>query len=485
MPSKTKQPHGFNILFLTELWERFGFYTIQALLILYLIRYFQFSDEGAYSLFAVFGMLIYTAPLLGGYVADRLVGFRLAINIGSLLLAIGYIGIAVSSFNYFFYLSLACVLAGNGLFKSSVSSLLGTLYQANDTRRNSGFTLFYMGINIGSLSATVFSPLLAYSVGFCYGFIMAGMSLLIGLFIFNFGLRHLPELGRPHDPTQLSRIFILGFRYQTIFYFALLTCIVIFSFLLIQQRMVNWVLLVFGILALVYFLKATAHLDKKARSKLMVLIILMIFSIIFWALYMQVFMSLTLFSERLVDRYILGWEIPAPMLVSFVAIFVILLSPVYAKLWAKLNQSQYMLSPTTKFALGILLQSFTFLCLAVATTPQSVFMTIAMVWILIAYFLQANGELLLSPIGLAAVTQLIPPRLLGFMMGAWFLALGVAFSVAGLLANFASVPKIVVDLTQILTIYNHAFWLFSILGLLASFLLICIRPILLKLATEE
>ncbi|MBB71701.1 MAG: MFS transporter [Legionellales bacterium] len=471
-----KHPKGLYILFMTEFWERFGFYTVQALLVLFLSKVFLFTDDQSYSLFGAYAGLIYASPVIGGYLADNFLGFRRAIYFGGILFILGYLGLTLFDGQNAFYLSLAFLICGNGFFKSNVSSLLGTLYDHPDIRRDSGFTLFYMGINFGSFVATLFCTYVAAEFGWHYGFGLAAIGMLLGMITFTWGSRYLEGNGSPPHPSQLHEPILFGISREHLIYALTLGCVFLISLMIHYPNVVNIGLLVFGALILAYIVKRAYQYQVQQRNHLIVIVVLLIFVVIFWALYFQTFMSVTLFIERSIDRQIFGWVMPTAMFQSFNPLFIILLCPIMAKVWIKMAYSRYNPSTPMKFAIGLLLVSFGFFAPAIGSHFINNAGLIPMGWIVLCFFLQTVGELFLSPVGLSMITQLAPREMIGFLMGVWFLATGAANAVGGKIASFTTIPENIHDTVTIDHLYGHHFMIFALVGTGVSLLLMILTP---------
>lgn len=479
-----KQPPGLYILFFVEMWERFGFYCVQSLLVLYLSKVFLFSDTHSYDLFSAFSALIYATPVIGGYLADRYLGFRRAIILGGILYIFGYFGLA-SLNQHIFYLSLAALICGNGFFKANVSSLLGTLYNERDPRRDSGFTIFYMGINLGSLFSTLACTYVAAMYGWQYGFGMAGVGMVIGVVTCILAFKHLGDHGLAPDPNRLGKRVIAGLTTRSFIYLGTIIALVLISFLVMHGKMVSNFLIGFGIVAFSSLLIMGFYEDRERRNKLFALLLLMLFSIAFWALYTQTFSSLTLFTDRIVNRHILGFQIPTAMFQSVNPFFIITLSPLVALMWIKLYGKRLNPSTPMKFAIALLLTGASFVLLTVGIKLAKNGALVGMVWLIQIYFLQTVGELFLSPVGLSAVTELAPPRLVGMVMGIWFMSLSAAYAVGGRIADLTAIPTSVVDLSAISKMYAHNFLQFGYAGLAIGILLVLFTPKLKMMMSER
>ncbi len=479
-----KQPRGLYLLFFIELWERFGYFAVQALLILYLTKQFLFTDDHAYALFGAFTSLMYATPTIGGYLADRFLGFRKAIILGGLLYLFSYFGLA-SLNKHIFYLSLAGLICGNGFFKANVSSLLGTLYSTKDPRRDSGFTIFYMGINLGGVLAGVSCSWAAAKFGWQYGFGLCGIGMIICLLACFLGFKILGEHGLPYNPQQLTKKIIPGFSVQFLIYLAAAILLALISLLIANAQLASNILIIFGVFSFASLLVMGFFEDRERRNKLYALLLLMLFSIAFWALYTQFFSSLTLFTDRLVDRTIFNYTVPPSMFSSLNPLFVFLLSPVMALIWFKIYNKSWNPSTPMKFAIALILTGMGFIFLKFGITFAGVGSLVSMAWLVQLYLFQTVGELCLSPVGLSAVTALAPPRLVGMVMGVWFMSLSAAFAVGGRIASLTSIPKSITNINDIANIYSSNFLHFGYGGVLTGIILIILTPQLKKMMGES
>lgn len=451
MVERKRHPAALPFLFLTEMWERFGFYVVQGMLVLYMTKAFGFSDDRSYTVSGVFIALAYIAPMIGGFLADKVLGYRKAIVWGGFLLSFGYALLAL--WEQGFYLALGTIIVGNGLFKPNISSLLGALYAPGDTARDTGFTIFYVGINLGVLLAGVSSGVIQEKYGWQAGFGLASIGLLIGLSIFATGMK-LTSMKYPASLTLANRRWLSTPHLFTYFF----TAIIIMSFLLQSEFLGKWLLPMIGIGLIFFVFRLAYQQDPFYRNNLIILNILIISAIVYWMLFLQLFTSANLFIDRLVDKTIFGIHVPTTVFYTLEAVFVILLGPLFAWSWQTLSQNQCNPSPIFKFMLGILFAGFSFATLGISTYLPNAAGTIPPMWIVLSYFLLTIGEMLLSPIGLSAVTLLSPPHLTGMMMGIWFVALGFGGEFAGWLAKLSNVPETDQSIATILPIYRNAFF---------------------------
>ncbi len=331
-----KQPRALTPLFLTEMWERFGFYVTQSLLILYITNVLNFSDSRAYMILGEFTALVYIAPLAGGFFADRVLGPRYAIFLGAIFLGLGYFFLGFAGQKLLF-LSLSILVVGNGLLKPNISSFLGQFYYENDPRRDAGFTLFYIGINLGGLLALGSAGFIQEKLGWGAAFLSAGVGMLIATVTFCFGFKKYENRGLPIPPDQIRPSFLRMTRHKLSIIFLILLTILIAYLLLSSTGIANLLQLVLGISILVTLLFVSSRFEKRIRNKFLVLIILILASIVFWGILFQAFASVNLFTQRVVDRHIVGLLIPSPAFISLETIFIILLGPFLAALWQRLH----------------------------------------------------------------------------------------------------------------------------------------------------
>lgn len=494
-------PVGLFVLFATEMWERFSFYGMKAILLFYLVKYHLFGDEAGNLLIGSYAALVYALPVLGGVLADKYLGFRKAVVFGGVLLVFGHLGLAFegeaatqsatgeilrdNGALQVFYFSLALIIMGVGFLKANISSIVGKLYEPGDPRRESGFTIFYMGINLGSAMATFLCGYLGETYGWGYGFGAAGIGMMLGLITFLWGQKYLKGKAEPPSMEVLRRKVIGPINTEVFIYIsAVLGCLVVWQ--MVQRHSVVEVLLMLAgaasLIAIIYYM--VKQCSKVERDRLIALTVLILFSVIFWALFEQAYTSLNLYADRVVQRDLAsGFTIPAPWFLSLNAVFIILFAPVFAWLWVRL--ARYRLNPNAavKFALGILLAGLGFGALVLGA-ESAIDGKVFMGWLILAYLLHTWGELCLSPVGLSTVTKLSPEKIVGFMMGVWFLATAGSEYIAALLANLASMETtggVVENTTEALASYSSLFYKLFLVGGGFGLLLLLISPILKKL----
>tara|TARA_B100000575_G_scaffold283899_1_gene277265 strand:- start:6198 stop:7682 length:1485 start_codon:yes stop_codon:yes gene_type:complete len=480
-------PKGLFVCFATEMWERFSYYGMRALLILYLTKHWEFSDAASYLIYGAYTSLVYIMPVFGGMLADQILGSKKAVTYGAILLVFGHLGMTVESNEQVFYLSLALIISGVGFLKPNISTMVGALYEEGDPRRDSGFTIFYMGINIGAFTATLLCGYLGEQVGWAYGFGAAGIGMLFGLIIFLWGQKYLEGLAEPPSKKYLEKVpGMRGITYEYWAYMSGILMVAVTWFLVQNSQLVGQLLGGFGAFIIgAWLLYAFFRCSPDERDRLIVVGILILFSLIFWALFEQAGSSLNILTDRGVDRVIFGWEVPASMFQSLNAGFIFTIAPLFAMLWIALAKRNMEPSTPIKFSMGIIFVGLGFLALVYGMKSSEGLQT-GIFWIILIYFLHTLGELCLSPVGLSSVTKLSPQRIVGFMMGMWFFASAAGNYVAGLIAR-ATASESSTKSSEIFSIIqkNSFVEVYTDVGLIAigcGILLALITPILKKLS---
>ena len=479
-------PKGLFVCFATEMWERFSYYGMRALLILYLTKHWEFSDATSYLIYGAYTSLVYIMPVFGGMLADQILGSKKAVTYGAILLVFGHLGMTLENSEQIFYLSLALIVSGVGFLKPNISTMVGALYEEGDPRRDSGFTIFYMGINIGAFTATLLCGYLGEQVGWAYGFGAAGIGMLFGLMIFLWGQKYLEGLAEPPSKKYLEKVpGMKGITYEYWAYMSGILMVVVTWFLVQNSQLVGQLLGGFGVVFIgAWLLYALFRCNPEERDRLIVVGVLILFSLIFWALFEQAGSSLNILTDRGVDRVIFGWEVPASMFQSLNAGFIFTIAPLFAMLWIALAKRNMEPSTPIKFSIGIILVGLGFLALVYGMKSSEGLQT-GVLWIILIYLLHTLGELCLSPVGLSSVTKLSPQRIVGFMMGMWFFASAAGNYVAGLIAK-ATASESSGNSSEIFDIVQKQSFMdvYTDVGLMAigcGILLAVITPILKKL----
>ncbi|TCD06594.1 peptide MFS transporter [Erythrobacteraceae bacterium CFH 75059] len=430
-------PKGLFMLFFAEMWERFSYYGMRALLIFYLTKHWLFSDREAGVIYGAYTALVYITPVVGGYLADRYLGQRKAVLFGAVLLTLGHFFMAFEGqpaagntgnpVIYVFWLALALIIVGSGFLKANISVIVGQLYPRTDVRRDGAYTIFYMGINLGAAAGSLLCGYIGETYGWAYGFGLAGIGMLAGLIVFILGKPLLLGRGEPPAPLAKGREFSL--------YGVGLVLVAVCWALVQYQALVGGLLAVFGAILVSYvLLTAVRRLEPEERDRIFAALFLILTSIVFWALFEQAGSSLNLFTDRHVDREIFGFLVPASVFQSINAIYIILLAPVFATLWTALGRRGAEPSTPLKFGAGIVQVGLGFLVLVWGAQSVGLNLATPVLFIFLIYLLHTTGELCLSPVGLSAMNRLAPAHMASLIMGTWFFASATGNFAAGLIA---------------------------------------------------
>src|SRR2546427_3479485 len=485
-------PRGLSTLFFTEMWERFSYYGMRAILTLYMTKTLAegglgFDEKYASLIYATYVSSVWYLPLIGGWLADKVFGARRAVLIGGIIIACGHYSMAINT-HLNFYAGLILIACGTGLLKPNISAMVGQLYSQGDRRRDAGFSIFYMGINLGAFLSPIIVGFLAQaqwfrnfitSLGFDpnsawhWGFGAAGVGMTLGLIQYVIGRNRLSAVGVKPDKRQHPTIeqgqssfdfvtmglAVLGGIVGTAlgFYFgdgglvsALFPCVVGFF--------------------TGYLIGTTRLLTGDELKRVLVIFILFVFSILFWMTYEQAGSSLTLFADRLTRTTVFGWQYPSSWFQSVPAVFVIILAPVFAALWQRLGRRQP--SSPGKFTYGLLFAGLAFVLVTFASAPTGGG-RVSPLWLIGVYFLQTLGELCLSPVGLSTVTKLSPGRMVGLMMGVWFLSISIGSYIAGLTTRLFAGNSA--------SVLVRGFGIFSAITLAAALILAVLTPLIKKM----
>jgi POT family proton-dependent oligopeptide transporter len=452
-------PIGLFILFLTEMWERFSYYGMRALLTLYLTKHMLFGDERAALIYGGYTSLVYAVPVLGGLIADRYLGFRKAVTLGAILLVAGHFGMAFEGasatefisdqgerlvqrdpfYEQVFYLSLALIIVGVGFLKPNISTIVGRLYTTEDPRRDSGFTIFYMGINVGAFIATLLCGYLGETYGWRYGFGLAGIGMLFGLATFQWGQPYLQGHAEPPDEALLKEKIVAGINREWLIYGCAILGVVAAWQAVQRTGELGVALSLFGAVIVAWLIWfSLVKCDKIERDRMLVMLVLIVVSVLFWALFEQAGTSLTLFTDRNVK---MGDMFTASMFQSINPLFIFIFAPLFAVLWVKLSRMGFEPSTPAKFGLGIVQVGLGFAILVFGASQAGADGKVAVIWLVLMYLLHTTGELCLSPVGLSMITKLSVARVAGMMMGVWFLSASFAAYAAGLIAGETAIEN--------------------------------------------
>ena len=551
-------PRGLVILFLTEMWERFSYYGMRGLLVVYLTQHFLFSDEKSSLLYGAYTALVYVMTIIGGSLADRYLGARKAVTFGAILLTLGHFGMTfegsgskqILSYNEsqyqialdgrggdakqqiitdsgksyvtftetdmviaepeavdlpdvisrddfsmsveteegylnMLYLSLALLIAGVGFLKANISTIVGSLYGFGDARRDSGFTIFYMGINMGAFLASIFCGYLGIVHGWKYGFGLAGIGMLIGLLVFLSCQSWLEGKAEPPSMEKLKEKVFLFINVEWMCYLVGVAIIAVSMFLVMNEELVGGILGPIGIVMMLGMIGySMLQLQGDERSRMLAAIYFILAQIPFWALFEQAGSSLNLLTARLVDREIFGWSVPGPVFQSLNAGYIFMFAPLVAWLWIWLAKRDLNPSTPIKFALGVALAGLGFLALVGGMKGSGEVGLTPVIFIFLIYWIHTMGELMVSPVGLSAVTKLAPARIVGMTMGAWFLYSGLSNFLAGIIARTTGAETIGGQMTNVAAAKAGYIEVYSQVGYIAigiSVLMLLISPVITKM----
>ena len=554
-------PRGLFILFFTEMWERFSFYGMRGLLILYLTQHFLFSDEKSSLIYGAYTALVYVMTIIGGSLADRYLGARKAVTFGAILLVLGHFGMAFEGngskqllsydgatyeisldarggdakpmifsehgksyinftqtemqitdpaavglpavidrdqyttsvvteefYKNVLFLSLALLIAGVGFLKANISTIVGSLYGFGDTRRDSGFTVFYMGINLGAFLSSIFCGYLGIAYGWKYGFGLAGIGMAFGLFIFLYFQPWLEGKAEPPCAEKLKEKAFLFINYEWMCYLIGLAIIAVSMFLVKNEQLVGGILAPVGIIMFLFLLYyAFTKCAGEVRFRMLAAIYFVLAQIPFWALFEQAGSSLSLLTARLVDRTIMGWSVPTPVFQALNAGYIFLFAPLIAWLWIWLARRNLNPSTPVKFAFGVALAGLGFLSLVAGMKGSGTTGLTPVLFIFLIYWIHTMGELLVSPVGLSVVTKLAPASVVGMTMGAWFLYSGLSNYLAGVIARTTGAETIGGQMTDIAAAKAGYIAVYSQVGYIAlgiAFVMLLISPVIKKMMAD-
>lgn len=423
------------------MWERFSFYGMRALLLVYMTSQLHFDDPKAYAILGSYAALVYTMPMFGGFMADRFIGYQHSIIFGGILMTLGHFILAIP-YEWSFFYGMAFIICGNGFFKPNVSSLVGTLYTENDPRRDSGFSIFYMGINIGAALGGALCAYVGTKIDWHYGFGLAGIFMVLGLVVFLLGKKSLGNRGLPPDMEVLKKPVFAFIKPQHLIYGGTLLIVPLVVTLFNQYQVMDYIMFGLGFISFIYILTLGLKMEKEARMKLFAALIMIIFSIAFWAVYQQSEGSMNLLAARNSKMMLFGMHLPELSVNNFLPPgWVIILALIVAPLWPWLNKRGKEPSTPLKFALSFIFLAAGFLVFylgCVGNESTGIIPLWPFVW---GYFFFILGELCLSPIGLSMVTKLAPSKMVALMMGIWFFGTAIGEFLAGKIGSLMSVPK--------------------------------------------
>lgn len=436
-PQLFGHPKGLLYLFFAELWERFSFYGMRALLVLYMTKHLLYDDDMAFGVYAAYMSLVYVTPMIGGILADKVLGYRKAIILGGILMVFGHFFLSIEM-PVFFYGSLGLIIVGNGFFKPNISSFVGDLYAQGDARRDSGFTIFYLGINLGAAIAPLLCAWFAAEYGWHYGFVLAGIGMVAGLLAFRGGLKNhvFGNKGLVPNQNEYDKKWLGLNRGKTIVIAAILS-VGLFAALVRFHQFEGYLVWIVSAFLVVYIGFILTKVSSKERKRLLVAVYFTVLYTLFSAIFEQAGSSLTLFADRNVN---LVW-MDAAGTNSINAGFIILFAIPFSMLWTYLDRRKINPNSAVKFGLGLLFLGLGFIVFALSAQSVDDFARTSMGYLVIGYMVLTVGELFLSPIGLSKMTELSPIKYVAFIMGVWFSANFYGHFFAGKIAKLTTVSK--------------------------------------------
>ncbi|OBU26355.1 dipeptide/tripeptide permease DtpA [Photobacterium aquimaris] len=448
-----KQPKPFYLIFSIEFWERFGFYGMQAILTVYMVKILGMSETASFTLFGAFSALVYGSVAIGGWVGDKVLGTKRTIKLGAMVLVVGYALLGLSATSGYggsdlIYIAMGFITMGNGLFKANPSSLLAKVYGENDPRLDGAFTMYYMAINLGSFFSMLLSPWIAEKFGYDIAFGVSAAGLVITLVNFYISGRIVKGIGSKPDMKPLNKLYFLG----------VLVGAILFSFvsaILLQHLFyAHAILVVVGCTIVGLYFKELFSTSGIERAKMFVAFILMLQGVVFFVLYFQMPTSLNFFAIHNISHDLFGISVAPEQFQALNPLWIMIASPVLAMVYNKYGDR---FSMPFKFALGMVLCSLSFLVLVLGAHFANSDGIVDSNWLILSYGFQSIGELFVSGLGLAMVAQLVPQRMMGFAMGMWFLTSATAAVVAGWVATLTAAPANVIEPHQTLMLYSHVF----------------------------
>jgi len=473
------QPRAFRMIFMLELWERFGFYTVQGILTLYFIRYLGFNESDAYYTFGAFSALVYGLIVIGGYLGDRILGTKRSILLGLIVLCLGYCALALTDKAHVF-LALGLICVGNGIFKANPSNLLSKCYKENDPRIDGAFTLYYMAINLGSMVALIAGPAISSKYGYSYAYSLSAIGLVVG--IANYWLRY-QYIAPINTEADLRKVSLVSWAIIVVGIIALTE---LAAFLLQHVVIAKNLLLGISAFVLAYYCYLMKNENRATSLRMLIALFLMFEAITFFTLYQQMPTSITLFALNNVTPNFLGIAIDPQSFQALNPIWIVLLSPILATIYSQLNKKGWSFPMPYKFALGITMCGLSFLILYPARYFYTGAGMLSSWWLIESYMFQSLSELLVSALGLAMVAELVPSRHAGFVMGMWFLTSAVAGFLGATVASYTALPELVKPGVESLIIYTDVFGSIGVVALFISLLMWLLAPVLsryIKLST--
>ncbi|EKE77501.1 peptide MFS transporter [Gallaecimonas xiamenensis] len=479
---ESQSRRAFVALFMIEMWERFGFYGMQILMVLFAIEYLGFNDDRANLTWGAFAAMIYITPVAGGWIGDKVLGARRTTMLGGVVLALGYGLLAVpwdqfmgESGHSLVFFSMGVIAVGNGLFKANPNNLVAKLYEGDESKLDGAFTLYYMSINIGAFLSQCMTPIIRVHYGWHWAFLICALGLVFGVAQFKVQSRYLAHVGSAPDFKPMDKRKLLGVLGGS------LVVAVLIGLVVQSTQVAEWVVNLASVGLALFFLVLVVRATSAERAGLIAMVILTLQTILFFIFYQQMSTSLTLFAKNNVELQFLGYSIPPEQFQVLNPFWIAVMSPVLAWLYASLGKKDKDPSLAGKYAWGFVLLAIGFFLYAVSGNFANALGLVSPQWMLWGYMFQSVGELLISGLGLGMVARYVAPGLRGLMMGAWLLATGLSQYLGSVVANFASVPENITSPLQTLPLYTGLFMKLGWVALAGALVAIVLVPYLKRL----
>ncbi|MCY4329674.1 MAG: oligopeptide:H+ symporter [Endozoicomonadaceae bacterium] len=475
------QPKPFYMIFLLEFWERFGFYGLQAVLVIYFVKKLGYSESHADMVYGAFSSLVFGMVVFGGKLGDMWLGTKRMIILGAVVLGLGYLILGISDYYHkdLFFIGLGTVAVGNGLFKANPSNLLSRCYERNDPRLDGAFSMYYMAINLGSIFSLAFTPYLVHKYNWYVGFFVCAGGLLLGFLSYLTMRSGVTHIGSPPDQLKFP-----VFRFLVTVVGAVVS-IIISSWLLMHLFFAHLVMYCIGVYIALLYIFEIKRLTGNELRQMILFLILMLEGLVFFIIYIIVFTAVNLFTISNVEHSILGISVVPESFLSLDSLWVVILGPVLGGLFNYLGKYNRDLSMPLKFAIGMVLCVCAFLALLFGIAFADQAGIVSSGWLILFYAFFAAGEILISALGLSMITKLVPKRSRGFSMGAWFMMPAFASIIGGYIATFAAAPDAKMTALQRLPLYHNTFFYIALITAVIAVMMLFSTKYLLRLISEK
>lgn len=480
----SKHPKALYLLFFAEMWERFSFYGMKALLLVYMTSQLKYKDAEANLILGAYLALVYALPMIGGMLADKYLGYRKAVIWGGIVMVLGHFVLAIPSEQSFYY-GLGCIIVGNGFFKPNISSMVGKLYKDGDPNRDAGFTIFYLGINIGATIGALLCGYIGQTIDWHLGFGLAGVFMILGLVIFIYFQSMLGEVGNEINKEFNERNSLGLMKNEYIMYLLSLACIPLFVLMIKHNSVMDYIMSTLSIAALIYLVIMMIKAGKEAGLKLLAATIMIISSVFFWSFYEQGGGALNLYALRNVNMNFFGFHLASTAVNNAInPAFIVIFGLIFTVIWRELGKRNLEPSTPLKFGLGLIQLALGFYVFVLGGQMAGTDGLVSLGYFALGYMFLSTGELCLSPIGLSMVTKLSPKQIVGFVMGVWFLASGLGQYFAGIVGTKMAIPTIdgqaSIPAVESLKIYSGVFLKITYFTLTTGIIFSLFSPVIKK-----